>query len=194
MGRRPLLMLIVPGLLVPVVACDVQPSQRRNAGTGVAGVGLDPAMEEMSGASTAPTTPTTTKAATTPPAPVASGGGPPPPSRAPVPELPPPQPERVVAEAGVGVKGRTLTGKGYLQTVFRTKFQTEQRLEFMKIEHALNLFEAEHGRKPKSHEEFMEKIVTFNQIQLPRLPEGEKYVYDPADGELYVERPGTAPQ
>jgi hypothetical protein len=193
MGRRPLLMLVVPGLLVPVVACDVQPSRRRNAGTGIAGVGLDPAMEEMSGSTTASTTPTTTTA-TTPAAPSANGDGPPPPSRAPVPEPPPPEPERVVAEAGVGVKGRTLTGKGYLQTVFRTKFQTEQRLEFMKIEHALNLFEGMHGRKPESHEEFMKEIVKFNQIQLPRLPEGEKYVYDPADGELYVERPGTAPQ
>ena len=48
---------------------------------------------------------------------------------------------------------------------------------------------ASEGRNPESHEEFMEKIVKFNQIKLPELPPGHKYVYDPATEQLMVERP-----
>ena len=39
------------------------------------------------------------------------------------------------------------------------------------------------------HEEFMEKIVTFNQIELPALPPGHRYVHDPKSERLMVERP-----
>ena len=42
---------------------------------------------------------------------------------------------------------------------------------------------------PKTHDEFMEKIVVANGIELPQLPEGERYVFDPQRGELMVERP-----
>jgi len=51
------------------------------------------------------------------------------------------------------------------------------------------LFAATEGRKPNSHEEFMNKIIKFNKIQLPTLPAGEKYVYDPQEGELMVQKP-----
>ena len=40
-----------------------------------------------------------------------------------------------------------------------------------------------------SHEEFMEKIVQANNIRLPELPEGHRYLYDPTTNELMVERP-----
>ena len=35
---------------------------------------------------------------------------------------------------------------------------------------------------PKSHEEFMERIIKENHINLPQLPEGHRYVYDPKRG------------
>jgi hypothetical protein len=45
------------------------------------------------------------------------------------------------------------------------------------------------GRGPKTHEEFMEKIIRANDIKLPELPSGHRYVYDPVQGELLVEQP-----
>lgn len=46
------------------------------------------------------------------------------------------------------------------------------------IEHAIQLFRAEHDRYPKNYAEFMEKIIKENMIQLPVLPGGWKYAYD----------------
>jgi hypothetical protein len=35
----------------------------------------------------------------------------------------------------------------------------------------------------------MQEIIAANQIKLPQLPPGEKYVFDPQTQELMVERP-----
>jgi hypothetical protein len=40
----------------------------------------------------------------------------------------------------------------------------------------------------------MSQVVQANQIQLPKLEEGERYVYDPQAGELMVERAAQPPQ
>lgn len=53
----------------------------------------------------------------------------------------------------------------------------------------MKLFEATEGRKPNSHEEFMSRVVKPNNIQLPRLPQGQRYQYNPQLGELMVLRP-----
>lgn len=110
--------------------------------------------------------------------------------------LPSPQPaaanvERVKAEKGVGIKGRSLDEyEGVVVTPAKTLFTVRERVVFeIQIPGALNLFNASEGRNPESHEEFMEKIVKFNNIKLPELPPGHKYVYDPASNELMVERP-----
>ncbi len=57
------------------------------------------------------------------------------------------------------------------------------------IESAVRLFEATENRKIASNDEFMAKIVKENNIALPVLPPGQRYVYDPAKSELMVERP-----
>jgi hypothetical protein len=123
---------------------------------------------------------------------IAVNEAPPPPpvtTALPPPPAPPAEPTREKAQAGVGIKGRSLQGGGYLSATFAAKFQIEQKLVFDQITHAMNLYEAEHGEKPKSHEEFMDKIIGFNQIKLPKLPDGDRYVYDPQRGELMVEHP-----
>ncbi len=97
--------------------------------------------------------------------------------------------ERVVAETGVGVKGRTLDPGGLMTSSARALFRTKERLVFIQVEHALNLFRATDGNFPKSHEQFMAEIIKANNLKLPELPAGAKYVYDPAKGELMVERP-----
>jgi len=54
------------------------------------------------------------------------------------------------------------------------------------IEHAVRLFEAENGHYPANYNEFMEKIIKANNIQLPVLPGGKKYQYDEANHKLVV--------
>lgn len=98
--------------------------------------------------------------------------------------------ERVVAEAGVGKAGRSLDEhEGIIVTPVKALFSTKERLTFeVQLKQAMDLYEAQFG-KPKSHEEFMSQVVEANGIRLPALPEGHKYVYDPQQGELMVERP-----
>jgi hypothetical protein len=97
----------------------------------------------------------------------------------------------VKAQKGVGIKGRSLDEyEGPVVTPAKTLFTAKERIAFeIAVPQALALFNASEGRNPESHEEFMEKIVEFNKIELPQLPPGHKYVYDPARNELMVERP-----
>ncbi len=44
------------------------------------------------------------------------------------------------------------------------------------------------GSLPKTHEEYMEKIVNEGGIALPQLPEGDEYWYDPADQQLKIKK------
>lgn len=100
---------------------------------------------------------------------------------------------RVQAEAGVGKRGQRLNDPRLVQSIVapaRGLFQTEQRMVFeVQIPHAMQLYEATNGKKPKTHEEFMEQIIQANQIKLPELPPGQRYVYDPQTAELMVEKP-----
>ncbi len=100
---------------------------------------------------------------------------------------------QVKAEAGVGVHGSRLEDPRLVQTIVTPAlafFRVQERIQFeAQVPHALQLFEAEHGRKPKTHEEFMEKIIQANRINLPELPPGHRYLYDPQAGELMVEKP-----
>jgi hypothetical protein len=101
--------------------------------------------------------------------------------------------ERVKAEVGVGKKGRRLEKDGLVRIMTvpaLTYFRTEQRVVFeIKIPHALDLYKALNGKAPKTEESFMKEIIEANHIELPELPAGHRYVYDPQAGELMVERP-----
>ena len=96
-----------------------------------------------------------------------------------------PKPERKKAEAGV--TGRGDYGGGIGTASLSAYVRVQEKVEFQQVEYALKLYKAQHGELPKSHEEFMEKIIKPNQIKLPELQEGDKYVYDPEKGELMVE-------
>ena len=103
--------------------------------------------------------------------------------------------ERVKAEVGVGKKGRRLEKDGLVRLMTvpaLAYFRTEQRVVFeIKIPHALNLYKALNGSAPKTEEAFMKEIIKANNIELPELPAGHRYVYDPERGELMVERPAS---
>ena len=93
------------------------------------------------------------------------------------------------AEVGVGKRGRGY-GQGVLMTPLSIYFSTQERLAFnVIIPHAMQLFKATENRAPKSQQEFMEKIIKDNDIRLPDLPSGHRYVYDPKTEELMVEQP-----
>jgi hypothetical protein len=98
--------------------------------------------------------------------------------------------DAVPAGVGVGAKGRSLDNEsGVMVEAAKTFFNVRERVVFeAAIPHAISLFEATEGRKPKSHDEFMTRIVAENNIQLPQLPPDRQYVYDPQRGELMVVR------
>lgn len=96
------------------------------------------------------------------------------------------------AEVGVGIKGdslRTEEGVGkIIASPAVALFNTRERVVFeIQIPQALNLYQASEGNFPKTHEEFMEKIIKANAIQLPELKPGMQYRFRPDLGELWVE-------
>lgn len=107
---------------------------------------------------------------------------------------PPPVTEKIVADTGVGAKGRDYGG-GIITEPVRQYFRAPQMVVFdIQIPHAMNLYKASNDNKaPASHDEFMTHIIQANQIKLPRLPDGEKYVYDASTEQLMVERPAKKP-
>ncbi len=93
------------------------------------------------------------------------------------------------AEVGVGAKGRGYA-PGLVTTPVAVYFAARERIVFeIQVPEAMKLYKATSGNAPQSQEEFMQKIVKENQIRLPDLPEGSRYLYDPATEQLLVEHP-----
>ena len=93
------------------------------------------------------------------------------------------------AQVGVGEKGRDI-GEGIISTPIKAYFSAKQQIVFnIQIPHAMNLYKATNDRAPRTHDEFMSKIIKANFVKLPQLPEGHEYVYDPEKEELMVEHP-----
>jgi hypothetical protein len=79
-------------------------------------------------------------------------------------------------------------GQGILATPASVYLRTQDRAIFLNLEHAMDLYKAEHGALPKTHDDFMRDIVQANNINLPELPDDSRYVYLPDKGELMIER------
>jgi hypothetical protein len=114
-----------------------------------------------------------------------------------VPEAPPTTaaaPTEITAQqalAGVGKQGQSLQDHSDLQKIISgpaaTLFNVKQKAVLeIQIPQALQLFQASEGRFPKSHEEFMQKIVEYNRLVLPELPEGAVYHFNTEKGQLWV--------
>jgi hypothetical protein len=106
------------------------------------------------------------------------------------PAPPPPATEQVKAEAGVGVKGQGYGG-GIITEPVHQYFHVQDRLTFeAMLPKAMDLYRAGNNNKgPKTHEAFMKEIIEANSIDLPELPDGHRYLYDPKTEMLMVERP-----
>ena len=109
----------------------------------------------------------------------------------PEPERPEPEMVSEAAVVGSGKKGHGYGG-GMITEPVRAYFRTRERIVFeVTIPNAMKTFKAidPDGKGPKSHEEFMERIVKENSIELPSLPEGHQYRYDPETEGLMIDRP-----
>jgi hypothetical protein len=107
-----------------------------------------------------------------------------------------PATEQVPAAVGVGKSSQRFdqyqsdSVQKIVSTPAREYFRVSERITFDRIKHDLELYKAMHdGKGPQSHEEFMREIVEPAQIELPELPPGQRYVYNPETEELMVERP-----
>ena len=103
----------------------------------------------------------------------------------------------VKAEVGMTGKGNYSSANadnpmGIITVPVKTLFTTQQRLVLQQITAAENLYKGEHEKLPSSNEEYMEKIIRANNIQLPRLPAGQTYEFDPTDNELKIRKPRDA--
>lgn len=97
------------------------------------------------------------------------------------------------ARVGVGRKGQGYGG-GIISEPARQVFRIRERAIFaIQIPQALRTLKAldSRGQGPKTHEEFMEKVIKQNGIRLPELQPGRRYVYDPETETLMVERPSN---
>jgi hypothetical protein len=72
----------------------------------------------------------------------------------------------------------TLQGNAYVSIIGRASQ--------LSIEHALDLYRAEHDRYPKNYEEFMSEIIKANNIALPKLPPYQDYSYDEKEHKLII--------
>ena len=103
--------------------------------------------------------------------------------------------ERVVAKQGVGIKGRSLDQhEGMIVTPVKVYFSVREKTVFeIQIPHALQLYTAGNdGNGPQSHDEFMQHIITENNIKLPQLRPGERYIFNAETQQLMVEKPKPA--
>jgi hypothetical protein len=62
----------------------------------------------------------------------------------------------------------------------------EDRILDAQVQKTLQLYVADKGYYPKTNDEYMEHIIKEGMIQLPELPQGQEYFYDPTDHELKV--------
>lgn len=69
-----------------------------------------------------------------------------------------------------------------------------EQISKLHIEHALQLYKAENDRYPKDYDEFMSVIIKANNIELPVLPGGLKYMYDEENHKLVVVKNEAEPK
>jgi hypothetical protein len=82
-------------------------------------------------------------------------------------------------------RGKTITGGGIITEPLRQHFLIQHRIVFeISVKQAEQLYRAEHGRMPRSHEEYITEIIEKNGIQLPELDSGWDYYYDATDEQL----------
>jgi hypothetical protein len=101
------------------------------------------------------------------------------------------QTERVKAQAGVGIKGRSLDEyEGVVVTPVKSYFAAKERIVFeIQFPSQYQLYKAMEDKVPKDFDDLKAKVLDPYQIKLPELPMGHRYIWDAATEQLMVERP-----
>ncbi|NBW85756.1 MAG: hypothetical protein EBR23_02730 [Planctomycetia bacterium] len=76
-----------------------------------------------------------------------------------------------------------------LDAVSGTAVSSAATIGMLAVEQKMKLFEAEHGRKPETHAEFMDRIIEKGRpgaVFLPALPSGKAYAFDPQEKIIVV--------
>lgn len=197
--QRIVFLSMVAGLAASWGCGEIGGGSRRNASGAAGGAGLVAPDQQVVQPAAAPAAPGMPAAADAERERLAAGrSGQPPLGQAgpvipglPAPGAAPLQPNLVQEKAQAGVSGKgDYGGPGIVTTPISTYFQVKERLVFeVAIPQAIQLYEATNGFKPKTQDDFMRDIIQANNLKLPALPAGHRYVYDPKKGELMVEHP-----
>jgi hypothetical protein len=125
-----------------------------------------------------------------PTAPVAAGTSPPP-NPATQGTTPAANTQQISAEEAARRKGREL-GSGPIATPIGAYFSAKERIKLIQFEKELSAWVTTHNRKPRDFIELNEHVLKPAGMVLPQLRPGEKYVFDPKQGQygtLLVEQP-----
>ena len=100
------------------------------------------------------------------------------------------KPEMVLEEIQIdsGEQGRGYD-EGVVSTPLKALWSAKAQLAFGMVRKAMDIYKAGEGHAPKTYQEFMDRIINENHIQLPTLPPGQRYVYDPQKEKLLLEKP-----
>jgi hypothetical protein len=105
---------------------------------------------------------------------------------------PAPQPTYEQAKVGAGAQGRDYGG-GTVGKLITTPIQTywagRSKIAFdIQVPMIVRDYKMFHDDKAPTHEEFMKMVPQYN-LELPQLPPGERYIFDPQSAQLLVEHP-----
>ena len=92
------------------------------------------------------------------------------------------RPERVAIDKPVREVKPTGTYGGAIAGAYRG---SREKIEALGVQQAIQFWHAEHGRYPKSHEEFMEKCWKPLKSPFPEIEEGYEYRYDPEEHAVF---------
>lgn len=94
-------------------------------------------------------------------------------------------------EKVAALEERTDYGQGLITSSLSAYRDATDQIEKIKIDRGLQLYSTKNGGPPQTHEEFMKEIIEKEKVNLPELPEGERYRFDPNEGPhgtLMIER------
>lgn len=102
-------------------------------------------------------------------------------------------------EAGARVVDAAPPSQG-IEAVSGAAVSSAAMIGMLAVAQKMQLFEAEHGRKPATHAEFMQRIIEPGEpgaVSLPALPRGKAYAFDPRQKTVVIlalpERDSQAP-
>jgi hypothetical protein len=87
--------------------------------------------------------------------------------------------------ANTGAQGQGYGG-GLITEPVHQFFSMRNLITWDQIKHDMDIWQAIHNRFPKNAQEFQKEILEPANIDLPELPPGKRYVYNPKTGELLV--------